>query len=87
MIESRDPYVLKCLETQVETQVEEEDLEPTQVLVLEGLEAATPPVVPKPSIFTAPSSSTPPASSRKAQAPNRDLMNDDASDEGKNHPK
>ena len=84
MIESRDPYVLKCLETQVV----DEDLVPTQVLDLEGVEAATAPVVPKPSIFTAPSSSTPPASSRKAQAPNRGLMNDDDESEGgKNHPK
>ena len=83
MIDLRETYLLKCLESQVE----DEDNIATQVLEDEA-EAATPPVVPKPSIFTAPSSSTPPASSRKAQAPNRGLMNDDdASEEGKNHPK
>ena len=76
MIEWRDPYVLKCLETQVE----DEDLVATQVLVLEGVEAGPSSVVPKPSIFSQPASIR--------QAPNRGLMNDDdAPEAGKNHPK
>ena len=73
VIESRETYVLKCLESPVD----DEDNIPTQVL--DEVEAATPPVVPKPSIFSQP----PPI----RQVPSSLMNDDDASEAGKNHPK